>query len=212
MPANSNAYVELNLSGKPDLSGSSAWLGLVPAGTGLTELEADAVDISYTYLRDATYIEDDHISVGVFVPQGLTPGEYDLRVYTDDNSGALVDRVTITVVEENTLTFRRDEIGWYKNDEGVPCLTVSFDYTGEIVKGDRVRIMFVPAGTPHNDWASVDGMGGQWASTFKSAGGDYTSVGLPDKTEGEWELRAYSDVFNGARELDFMPIPAYDLD
>lgn len=212
VPANSNAFVELDLSGNTDLSGSDAWLGLIPVGTGTSELEADAVDIAYTYLNDATYQEDDHISVGVFVPQGTPAGEYELRVYANDSGGALVDRVTITVIEENTLTFRREEIGWYMNDDGVPCLSISFDYTGEILKGSRVRIMFVPAGTPHDDWASVDGMGGQWASAFQSAGGDYTSVGLPDKTEGEWELRAYSDVFNGARELDSMPIPAYDLD
>ena len=41
VPANANAYGQLSLSGNTDLSGSSAWIGVVPAGTGDSEAEAD---------------------------------------------------------------------------------------------------------------------------------------------------------------------------
>ena len=41
VPANANVYGQLSLSGNTDLSGSSAWIGVVPAGTGDSEAEAD---------------------------------------------------------------------------------------------------------------------------------------------------------------------------
>ena len=213
VPANADAHGEMNLSGKTDLSGSSAWMGVVPAGTDDAEAKADQAAVCRCFLRDAYYKEDDHISVGMFVPKGTKPGKYELRAYENDNGGRLISRAEISIVEENTVTLLPEEMKWHldKDDPSIPVLSVSFTYTGTIDTASLVRILFVPAGTPH-DWDSVKEYGGVWAATMKSAGGEHTGVRLPDKVKGKWEVRVYTDTYKDARELDCMEMPPCDLD
>ncbi len=209
VPANSNAAIQLTLPADADFTGSTAWAGLFPAGADLSAYNGKASALSYTYLADASYKKDDGIYVGVFVPAGTAPGAYELLVFASDNGGEPADRMMITVTEENTVHFDTSSLEWDTIDDGA-VLGFAFDYTGEIANTSLVRIMIVSPDAPldyrtGNDDPEV--LGG-WATSFTSAGGEYNSFLLNDPYS-QWELRAYTDTYNGARLLDRVSIPEY---
>ena len=70
---------------------SDAWVGIVPSGTADDEKSADKVDVTYKYLSSLTGGSAASLSAS------LKDGKYELRVYENDNGGALLARAKFTV-------------------------------------------------------------------------------------------------------------------
>ena len=70
---------------------SSAWVGIVPAGTAHDEYSADKVDIVYQYIKN---ISDNYCTLNL--PSG-SEGEYELRIYDNDTGGAELYSEAFTV-------------------------------------------------------------------------------------------------------------------
>ena len=71
---------------------SDAWVGIVPSGTKDDEKSADKADVTYQYLSKLTSGSKASLSAS-----GLKTGNYELRVYADDNGGALLARAKFSV-------------------------------------------------------------------------------------------------------------------
>ncbi|MBR5091313.1 MAG: Ig-like domain-containing protein [Ruminiclostridium sp.] len=78
---------------------SGAWVGIVPSGTADDENSADKVDVAYKYLSSLTSGGKTSLSAS-----GLKAGKYELRVYADDNGGALLARAKFTVTNKSSDT------------------------------------------------------------------------------------------------------------
>ena len=206
IPAGSHVLISID-TGSFDPTGTNAWIGIVPANVGTEETDADQYDICYTYL---TQLDEDNDLI-LDVPYDTQPGDYHLRVYADDNGGALLDWVAVTISEPNTLEFRDLSWGVSTEDESTPTIRFGFDYTGTISEDTYVIFYLVPADTPHDcestDVAADDNW--MWADEHALLGGPYNAFEGTYCLEGEWEIRAYTDP-NGGRELASIAVPVYE--
>jgi hypothetical protein len=212
IPADSCTLVRLDVN---DVSlAGDAWVGIVPKDVGTEETDADEYDLTYAYVSDMTEKGDVFLSI----PADTAPGEYHLRLYANDEGGALLDWVAVEITEPNTLEFHTDPrwvMADVTYDDGttgtVPAVRFTFEYTGYMGTDANVRVALVKYGTPHVPLNEIDpdAIGGRaWAEDIVN--GTYTSINGEDATEGDWELRAFADPWGG-RELDWIEVPQFDI-
>lgn len=85
--------VTLNL---PQPLSGSAWVGIVPSDTPHgDEAENDAVDVTYEYVTNAV-----NGQITLYAPS--VEGQYDVRLFDDDDGGIELDSVSISVVYSNS--------------------------------------------------------------------------------------------------------------
>ena len=210
IPEDSCTLVRLDVN---DVAGD-AWVGIVPKDVGTEETDADEYDLTYAYVSDMNEKGDVFLSI----PADTAPGEYHLRLYANDEGGALLDWVAVEITEPNTLEFHTDPrwvMADVTYDDGttgtVPAVRFTFEYTGYMGEDANVRVALVKFGTPHVPLNEIDpdAIGGRaWAEDIVN--GTYTSINGEDATEGNWELRAYADPWGG-RELDWIEVPQFDI-
>lgn len=167
---------------------SDAWIGVIPSDTPHNEKEADAASIKYRYLSD---FESGSFYGFLLSDNGLS-GNYDLRIYSNDDGGQELACVTFYIDgPKGEIT----NVQW-NADSRIVTADVTYDNFPTV---SNAWIGVVPSDTPHNE-LDADRTDIAYLSLTSFESGSFPGIKIPNGINGSYDLRIYSND-NGGREL-----------
>ena len=167
---------------------SDAWIGVIPSDTPHNEKEADAASIKYQYLSD---FESGSFDGFLLSDNGLS-GNYDLRIYSNDDGGQELAYVTFYIDgPKGEIT----NVQW-NADSRIVTADVTYDNFPAV---SNAWIGVVPSDTPHNE-LDADRTDIAYLSLISFESGSFPGIKIPNGINGSYDLRIYSND-NGGREL-----------
>lgn len=177
---------DVTYENKPD--GSGAWIGVVPSDTPHNENEADAASINYKWLDG---FESGNFD-GLLLSDNSLSGNYDLRIYSNDNGGRELACVTFYIDGP------RGEITNVQWNADTRTVTADVTYAN-FPAVSNAWIGVVPSDTPHNE-LDADRADIAYIALTSFESGSFPGIKVPDGISGSYDLRIYSND-NGGREL-----------
>lgn len=168
--------------------GSDAWIGVVPSDTPHNEKEADAASIQVKWLSGFESGSFD----GFLLSDNSLSGNYDLRIYSNDNGGGELACVTFYIDGP------RGEITNIQWNADTRTVTADVTYAN-FPAVSNAWIGVVPSDAPHNE-LDADRVDVAYIALTSFESGSFPGIKVPDGISGSYDLRMYSND-NGGREL-----------
>lgn len=168
--------------------GSDAWIGVVPSDTPHNEKEADAANIQYKWLSGFASGSFD----GFLLSDNSLSGNYDLRIYSNDNGGGELASVTFYIDGP------RGEITNVQWNADTQIVTADVTYAN-FPAVSNAWIGVVPSDAPHNE-LDADRVDIAYIALTSFESGLFPGIKVPNGISGSYDLRIYSND-NGGREL-----------
>ena len=165
---------------------SDAWIGVVPSDTPHNEQDANNAYIKYSSLKD---FESGNFTGFEFSDNSLS-GNYDLRIYANDNGGKELSCVTFYIDGPKAEI---TNVQWNPDTRTVTADVIYANFSDD----NSAWIGVVPSDTPHNeqdaDRADVNYI---FLRNFES--GAFPGITVPNDISGSYDLRIYSNDYNGS--------------
>ena len=165
---------------------SDAWIGVVPSDTPHNEQDANNAYIKYSSLKD---FESGNFK-GFELSDNSLSGNYDLRIYANDNGGKELSCVTFYIDGPKAEI---TNVQWNPDTRTVTADVIYANFSDD----NSAWIGVVPSDTPHNeqdaDRADVNYI---FLRNFES--GAFPGITVPNDISGSYDLRIYSNDYNGS--------------
>ena len=165
---------------------SDAWIGVVPSDTPHNEQDANNAYIKYSSLKD---FESGNFT-GFELSDNSLSGNYDLRIYANDNGGKELSCVTFYIDGPKAEIAN---VQWNPDTRTVTADVIYANFSDD----NSAWIGVVPSDTPHNeqdaDRADVNYI---FLRNFES--GAFPGITVPNDISGSYDLRIYSNDYNGS--------------
>ena len=165
---------------------SDAWIGVVPSDTPHNEQDANNAYIKYSSLKD---FESGNFT-GFELSDNSLSGNYDLRIYANDNGGKELSCVTFYIDGPKAEI---TNVQWNPDTRIVTADVIYANFSDD----NSAWIGVVPSDTPHNeqdaDRADVNYI---FLRNFES--GAFPGITVPNDISGSYDLRIYSNDYNGS--------------
>ena len=165
---------------------SDAWIGVVPSDTPHNEQDANNAYIKYSSLKD---FESGNFT-GFELSDNSLSGNYDLRIYANDNGGKELSCVTFYIDGPKAEI---TNVQWNPDTRTVTADVIYANFSDD----NSAWIGVVPSDTPHNeqdaDRADVNYI---FLRNFES--GAFPGITVPNDISGSYDLRIYSNDYNGS--------------
>lgn len=165
---------------------SDAWIGVVPSDTPHNEKAADSAGIQFQGLR---WFESGSFA-GFELSDTNLSGNYDLRIYANDNGGKELACVTFYIDGPKAEI---TNVQWNADTR-----TVTADVTyANLPDNNDAWLGVVPSDTPHNE-IDADKAGVAYIALWRFESGAFPGITVPEGISGSYDLRIYSSDYNGA--------------
>ena len=165
---------------------SDAWIGVVPSDTPHNELDADSAVMQYQSLSQ---FESGNFA-GFELSDNSLSGNYDLRIYANDNGGKELACVTFYI---NGPKAEIANVQWNPDTRTV---TADVNYAN-FSDDNSAWIGVVPSDTPHNE-QDADRVDVNYISLRDFESGAFPGITVPNDISGSYDLRIYSSDYNGS--------------
>lgn len=183
-----NRTLSANVSYKNMPDNSDAWIGVVPSDTPHNEKDADFVCIEYQLLSQ---FESGNFE-GLELSDTSLSGNYDLRVYENDDGGRELACVTFFIDGPKAEI---TNVQWNEDTRSVTADVTYANFSDD----NNAWIGVVPSDTPHNE-READYVDVAYIALNSFESGAFNGLKIPDGISGKYDLRIYSSDYGG-REL-----------
>ena len=164
---------------------SDAWIGVVPSDTPHNELDADSAVVQYQSLSQ---FESGNFA-GFELSDNSLSGNYDLRIYANDNGGKELACVTFYIDGPKA------EITNVQWNADTRTVTADVNYAN-FSDDNSAWIGVVPSDTPHNE-QDADRVDVNYISLRNFESGAFPGITVPEGISGSYDLRIYSSDYDG---------------
>lgn len=164
---------------------SDAWIGVVPSDTPHNELDADSAVVQYQSLSQ---FESGNFA-GFELSDNSLSGNYDLRIYANDNGGKELACVTFYIDGPKA------EITNVQWNADTRTVTADVNYAN-FSDDNSAWIGVVPSDTPHNE-QDADRVDVNYISLRGFESGAFPGITVPEGISGSYDLRIYSSDYDG---------------
>ena len=164
---------------------SDAWIGVVPSDTPHNEKAADSAVVQYQSLSQ---FESGNFA-GFELSDTSLSGNYDLRIYANDNGGKELACVTFYIDGPKA------EITNVQWNPDTRTVTADVNYAN-FSDDNSAWIGVVPSDTPHNE-QDADRVDVNYISLRGFESGAFPGITVPEGISGSYDLRIYSSDYNG---------------
>lgn len=164
---------------------SDAWIGVVPSDTPHNEKAADSAGIQFQGLR---WFESGSFA-GFELSDTSLSGNYDLRIYANDNGGKELACVTFYIDGPKA------EITNVQWNPDTRTVTADVNYAN-FSDDNSAWIGVVPSDTPHNE-QDADRVDVNYISLRNFESGAFPGITVPEGISGSYDLRIYSSDYDG---------------
>lgn len=165
---------------------SDAWIGVVPSDTPHNELDADSAVVQYQPLSQ---FESGNFA-GFELSDNSLSGNYDLRIYANDNGGKELSCGTFYIDGPKA------EIANVQWNPDTRTVTADVNYAN-FSDDNSAWIGVVPSDTPHNE-QDADRVDVNYISLRDFESGAFPGITVPNDISGSYDLRIYSSDYNGS--------------
>jgi len=165
---------------------SDAWIGVVPSDAPHNEKAADSVVMQYQSLLQ---FESGYFA-GFELSDTSLSGNYDLRIYANDNGGKELACVTFYIDGPKA------EIANVQWNPDTRTVTADVNYAN-FSDDNSAWIGVVPSDTPHNE-QDADRVDVNYISLRNFESGAFPGITVPNDISGSYDLRIYSSDYNGS--------------
>ena len=165
---------------------SDAWIGVVPSDTPHNELDADSAVVQYQSLSQ---FESGNFA-GFELSDNSLSGNYDLRIYANDDGGKELACVTFYIDGPKA------EIANVQWNPDTRTVTADVNYVN-FSDDNSAWIGVVPSDTPHNE-QDADRVDVNYISLRDFESGAFPGITVPNDISGSYDLRIYSSDYNGS--------------
>lgn len=164
---------------------SDAWIGIVPSDTPHNEQDADSAVVQYQSLSQ---FESGNFA-GFELSDNSLSGNYDLRIYANDNGGKELACVTFYIDGPKA------EITNVQWNADTRTVTADVNYAN-FSDDNSAWIGVVPSDTPHNE-QDADRVDVNYISLRDFESGAFPGITVPEGISGSYDLRIYSSDYDG---------------
>ena len=164
---------------------SDAWIGVVPSDTPHNEQDADSAVVQYQSLSQ---FESGNFA-GFELSDTSLSGNYDLRIYANDNGGKELACVTFYIDGPKA------EITNVQWNPDTRTVTADVNYAN-FSDDNSAWIGVVPSDTPHNE-QDADRVDVNYISLRDFESGAFPGITVPEGISGSYDLRIYSSDYDG---------------
>ena len=165
---------------------SDAWIGVVPSDTPHNEQDADSAVVQYQSLSQ---FESGNFA-GFELSDNSLSGNYDLRIYANDNGGKELSCGTFYIDGPKA------EIANGQWNPDTRTVTADVNYAN-FSDDNSAWIGVVPSDTPHNE-QDADRVDVNYISLRDFESGAFPGITVPNDISGSYDLRIYSSDYNGS--------------
>lgn len=165
---------------------SDAWIGVVPSDAPHNEKAADSAVMQYQSLLQ---FESGYFA-GFELSDNSLSGNYDLRIYANDNGGKELACVTFYIDGPKA------EIANVQWNPDTRTVTADVNYAN-FSDDNSAWIGVVPSDTPHNE-QDADRVDVNYISLRNFESGAFPGITVPNDISGSYDLRIYSSDYNGS--------------
>ncbi|WP_370784790.1 leucine-rich repeat protein [Ruminococcus callidus] len=165
---------------------SDAWIGVVPSDTPHNEQDADSAVVQYQSLSQ---FESGNFA-GFELSDNSLSGNYDLRIYANDNGGKELSCGTFYIDGPKA------EIANVQWNPDTRTVTADVNYAN-FSDDNSAWIGVVPSDTPHNE-QDADRVDVNYISLRDFESGAFPEITVPNDISGSYDLRIYSSDYNGS--------------
>ena len=165
---------------------SDAWIGVVPSDAPHNEKAADSAVMQYQSLSQ---FESGYFA-GFELSDTSLSGNYDLRIYANDNGGKGLACVTFYIDGPKA------EIANVQWNPDTRTVTADVNYAN-FSDDNSAWIGVVPSDTPHNE-QDADRVDVNYISLRDFESGAFPGITVPNDISGSYDLRIYSSDYNGS--------------
>ena len=165
---------------------SDAWIGVVPSDTPHNEQDADSAVVQYQSLSQ---FESGNFA-GFELSDNSLSGNYDLRIYANDNGGKELSCGTFYIDGPKAEIVN---VQWNPDTRTV---TADVNYAN-FSDDNSAWIGVVPSDTPHNE-QDADRVDVNYISLRDFESGAFPGITVPNDISGSYDLRIYSSYYNGS--------------
>ena len=165
---------------------SDAWIGVVPSDASHNEKAADSAVMQYQSLLQ---FESGYFA-GFELSDNSLSGNYDLRIYANDNGGKELACVTFYIDGPKA------EITNVQWNPDTRTVTADVNYAN-FSDDNSAWIGVVPSDTPHNE-QDADRVDVNYISLRNFESGAFPGITVPNDISGSYDLRIYSSDYNGS--------------
>ena len=165
---------------------SDAWIGVVPSDTPHNEQDADSAVVQYQSLSQ---FESGNFA-GFELSDNSLSGNYDLRIYANDNGGKELSCGTFYIDGPKA------EIANVQWNPDTRTVTADVNYAN-FSDDNSAWIGVVPSDTPHNE-QDADRVDVNYISLRDFESGAFPGITVPNDISGSYDLRIYSSDYNGS--------------
>ena len=165
---------------------SDAWIGVVPSDTPHNEQDADSAIVQYQSLSQ---FESGNFA-GFELSDNSLSGNYDLRIYANDNGGKELSCGTFYIDGPKA------EIANVQWNPDTRTVTADVNYAN-FSDDNSAWIGVVPSDTPHNE-QDADRVDVNYISLRDFESGAFPGITVPNDISGSYDLRIYSSDYNGS--------------
>ena len=165
---------------------SDAWIGVVPSDTPHNEQDADSAVVQYQSLSQ---FESGNFA-GFELSDNSLSGNYDLRIYANDNGGKELSCGTFYIDGPKA------EIANVQWNPDTRTVTADVNYAN-FSDDNSAWIGVVPSDTPHNE-QDADRVDVNYISLRNFESGAFPGITVPNDISGSYDLRIYSSDYNGS--------------
>ena len=165
---------------------SDAWIGVVPSDTPHNEQDADSAVVQYQSLSQ---FESGNFA-GFELSDNSLSGNYDLRIYANDNGGKELSCGTFYIDGPKA------EIANVQWNPDTRTVTADVNYAN-FSDENSAWIGVVPSDTPHNE-QDADRVDVNYISLRDFESGAFPGITVPNDISGSYDLRIYSSDYNGS--------------
>ena len=164
---------------------SDAWIGVVPSDTPHNELDANSAVVQYQSLSQ---FESGNFA-GFELSDNSLSGNYDLRIYANDNGGKELSCGTFYIDGPKA------EIANVQWNPDTRTVTADVNYAN-FSDDNSAWIGVVPSDTPHNE-QDADRVDVNYISLRNFESGAFPGITVPEGISGSYDLRIYSSDYDG---------------
>lgn len=165
---------------------SDAWIGVVPSDAPHNEKAADSAVMQHQSLLQ---FESGYFA-GFELSDTSLSGNYDLRIYANDNGGKELACVTFYIDGPKA------EIANVQWNPDTRTVTADVNYAN-FSDDNSAWIGVVPSDTPHNE-QDADRVDVNYISLRDFESGAFPGITVPNDISGSYDLRIYSSDYNGS--------------
>ena len=165
---------------------SDAWIGVVPSDTPHNEQDADSAVVQYQSLSQ---FESGNFTGFELLDNSLS-GNYDLRIYANDNGGKELSCGTFYIDGPKAEIAN---VQWNPDTRTVTADVIYANFSDD----NSAWIGVVPSDTPHNE-QDADRVDVNYISLRDFESGAFPGITVPNDISGSYDLRIYSSDNNGS--------------